>query len=90
MGTYRIQLWKCDTSRGAPMGRTNKPVTGKCRLQRVPIPDGYDKGGAYWGLGEPLYVCEDLEGHQFLTRAITRNQAKANIRMYNENVTFYK
>lgn len=86
----KIQLPRCDTSRGAPMGRNNKPVTGKCRLQYVPLPDGYDSGGAYFGLGESLYVCEDKEGHQFFTRAVTRNQAKTNIRKYNKSVTFYK
>lgn len=44
---------------GAPMGRANigqapkdKPVFDSL----VALTDGYDKGGAYWGIGNPLRV----------------------------------
>lgn len=52
---------------GAPMGRPNGHVdpdaTGPFALQRVPIDSGgYDRGGAYWGLGEPLYWFEGTDG----------------------------
>jgi hypothetical protein len=48
-----------DTTRGAPMGRYNFGAAqeGK-RVFNMPVHlnDGYDKGGAYWGLGKPLRV----------------------------------
>lgn len=60
---YNELLCKVDTRRGAPMGRTNigdRPqVTDQriyCRRVYLPIDDAYDKGGVYWGCGEPLYV----------------------------------
>lgn len=28
----------------------------KVYTRRVPLIDGYDNGGAYWGIGKPLYV----------------------------------
>lgn len=49
---------------GAPMGRKSDDLAGLIvtetdspfRLQRVRINSGgYDSGGAYWGLGAPLY-----------------------------------
>ncbi len=48
---------------GAPMGRRNRNTVGK--LEEAPktttrriylCNGGYDNGGAYWGLGSPLYV----------------------------------
>ena len=49
--------------RGAPMGRPSigdrSGVTGQriyCRRVYLPIDGAYDKGGAYWGCGAPLYV----------------------------------
>jgi hypothetical protein len=80
-------LYKVDTRRGAPMGRSNvgtPPVivtrfsgrnvrTCKCDQtevydRRVPMIDGaYDSGGAYWGIGKPLYVrfTKDLSYVEF-------------------------
>lgn len=46
---------------GAPMGRgqshaRNKEILVKFRLSRVYVNSGgYDRGGAYWGIGAPLY-----------------------------------
>lgn len=60
---YNELLCKVDTSRGAPMGRPSvgdrSQITGQriyCRRVYLPIDGAYDKGGAYWGCGEPLYV----------------------------------
>lgn len=54
---------KVDTSRGAPMGRANVLLPGDGKTherifdRRVPLDSGgYDKGGAYWGLGGELRV----------------------------------
>lgn len=62
---------------GAPMGRPSygQPIA-KCRLFRVRIDSGgYDDGGAYWGIGAPLYCATDeVDFYQF-TRAIDRSAA---------------
>ncbi len=76
---FHAIMYKCDTSRGAPMGRSNvgqQPETitrgPQCRIfkcdqvkvyqRRVPMIDGaYDSGGAYWGIGRPLYVRFTLD-----------------------------
>jgi hypothetical protein len=67
---------------GAPMGREtvlaafyeqSEPV--KASLYRVAIDrGGYDKGGAYWGIGKPLY-CAHADGFQAFQRANTRQEA---------------
>lgn len=57
-----------NTRYGAPMGRPNigsrESVKGQ-RIYRRKVPliyDGaYDKGGAYWGCGLPLYVEYTLD-----------------------------
>lgn len=51
---------------GAPMGRHSYGVNpdGKVRLFKVDINSGgYDNGGAYWGLGKPLYCAMDEGGN---------------------------
>jgi hypothetical protein len=53
---------------GAPMGRRDDQIDWGKRLylRRVPIDSGgYDPGGAYWGLGRPLYALGDGEGWRF-------------------------
>lgn len=72
---------------GAPMGRqsygAHDPSKGTPRLslQRVRIDrGGYDSGGAYWGLGEPLYVATDGDGIEVFVRGATRNLAKQAVR----------
>ena len=88
----KIVLPKLDCKSGAPMGRTNEPVIGKCRLQKVPFVDGaYDQGGAYWGAPANLYVCEDGIGHQSFVRAKNRSWAKLEIwKLYGrKEITFY-
>ncbi len=52
-----FRLPKVPTKYGAPMGRSNT-ATGKCRLGIVSLPDRYDTGGAYWGIGETLYCAK--------------------------------
>lgn len=65
---------------GAPMGRGgDAPLNAAQRihLQRVKLDSGgYDRGGAYWGVGEPLFVAwDDTEGEVYL-RASGRDRAK--------------
>ena len=67
---------------GAPMGRHTGPDfldtdAGKIYLRRVPLDSGgYDKGGAYWGLGQPLWETYDQDGNGFILRAWDRDEAK--------------
>lgn len=76
---------------GAPMGRRDTaPIEGKTdvlHLVRVQLYDyaTTDKGGAYWGMGEPLYVAwaeSDtylVDGAELYVRAGNRDEAKAKI-----------
>jgi hypothetical protein len=66
---------------GAPMGRRNITdiINGKVRLFRVRMLDYcYDRGGAYWGMGEPLYAAIG-DGFQFFLRAKNRPVARQKI-----------
>ena len=64
--------------------REDKPsrlVPIKARLVRVPLNSGgYDPGGAYWGIGKPLYTvraeCEEYDGYEWYFRADSRAQAE--------------
>lgn len=66
---------------GAPMGRraagnldTDTPKS--VRLFRVnPNSGGYDDGGAYWGIGEPLFCAIDKDGDRQFIRASSRHRA---------------
>lgn len=58
-------ITKVPTRFGAPMGRANigsfpTGNSGGCKPKiydkRVPLIEGYDKGGAYWGIGSELRV----------------------------------
>lgn len=67
--------------RGADMGRADwngEPQNKSVRVFHLPIDgEGYDIGGAYWGLGEPLYCATDgLEFRRFV-RARSRAEAIA-------------
>lgn len=72
---------------GAPMGRPDSHpgdaavIEGKFWLRRVYLNSGgYDPGGAYWGIGEPLYFFEGPEGVHGYVRGATRDAAKRVIR----------
>jgi hypothetical protein len=54
---------KVNSKFGAPMGRYDKNCVGKhdeipkTSTRRIYLDrGGYDNGGAYWGLGSPLYA----------------------------------
>ena len=71
-------------TRGAPMGRrscyylTNGE---KVYCQRVSIDSqGYDRGGAYWGIGQPLYCVFQPDGDlRVFVRADSNKQAKDHV-----------
>lgn len=91
---------------GAPMGRTSDHLSGliieatdsRFTLRRVPINSGgYDSGGAYWGLGQPLYwwSVEITEGDardecSGFFRASNRKAAKAHILELHPLARFYR
>ncbi len=79
---------------GAPMGRHTGPTIsygGKVNLQRVHIDrGGYDSGGAYWGLGAPLYWCCNEDGEEGFIRARDRSDAKRQILALVPDAKFYR
>lgn len=68
---------------GARMGRTEfgaEPEDKTVRVFRLPIDSGgYDPGGAYWGLGKPLYCATDGNDWRRFTRASSRQEAISNL-----------
>ena len=64
---------------GAPMGRREYGQPGplrNVRLFRVRIDSGgYDDGGAYWGVGQPLYCATDGADYRRFIRAASREAA---------------
>ena len=81
---------------GAPLGRYTGPdfldaTAGKIYLRRVPINSGgYDTGGAYWGLGAPLWEAQDQDGSGRIFRARDRAAAKADILADFPEAKFYR
>jgi hypothetical protein len=81
---------------GAPMGRHTGPDfldvdAGRIRLRRIPINGGgYDRGGAYWGLGAPLWYAEDVDGNSQFFRARDRASAKAHVLAKFPGARFYR
>lgn len=62
------------------------------RLVRCPLDNGgYDRGGAYWGLGQPLYYFEgplgDISGY---VRGNTRELAKKEVRAIHPKAKFFR
>lgn len=74
---------------GAPMGRVSvvgEPV--KLAITRIAIDSGgYDSGGAYWGLGDPLYRVEG-EATDLYRRAKSARELRVALRAEFPNVEF--
>ncbi len=64
------------------MGRGGSQLASEgVKLQRVRLDSGgYDRGGAYWGAGEPLWVAFDDEGGVKYLRAPSRKAAQQKLR----------
>ncbi|GAB6013602.1 hypothetical protein [Viscerimonas tarda] len=65
---YNQLLYDVNVQYGAPMGRSNigtkQDAEGKkiyCRRVYLIYDGAYDRGGAYWGCGAPLYVEYTLD-----------------------------
>ena len=79
---------------GASMGRRDNVAEAldvkKFHLERVRLNSGgYDPGGAYWGLGAPLYVAWG-DGKEMFFRARDRREAKEIARGVFKNAKFYR
>lgn len=61
-------------------------------LIRCPLNSGgYDRGGAYWGLGEPLYYYSDATGSiTGYVRGATRAKAKETVVSMFKHARFYR
>jgi hypothetical protein len=87
--------WMGDRSRGAGMGRVDtRPAawSGKVCMTKVRLNQGgYDSGGAYWGVAEPLYWAASDDGELDLWfRAESREAAKAHVRSLYLGARFYR
>ena len=79
---------------GSSMGRPDRiaevETVAKIHLERVVLnTGGYDPGGAYWGLGAPLYVAWG-DGKEMFFRARDRREAKEIARGVFKNAKFYR
>ena len=78
---------------GAPTGRADwrddpiEPV----RLFRVSVDSGgYDRGGAYWGTGKPLFCATDCAGFRMFLRAEDRVTAQTAIERERPGIRFLR
>lgn len=89
------QLSKVSSRYGAPMGRHGSlhPANeAKVRVSRVRLNSGgYDSGGAYWGIGKPLYWVRSDDGDvtEFF-RAWDREEAKEQVLAISPDLKFYR
>jgi hypothetical protein len=85
-------LSQLDCKYGAPMGRRTitDDTNSKVRLFRIRMVDGaYDVGGAYWGMGTPIY-CALGDGFQVFRRAKTRDEVKKELKTEFPSLRFYR
>ena len=84
---------------GAPMGRCNVipddiHTAGKLYLNKLKWVDGdYDQGGAYWGMGNPIYRAygeTETECIEIFVRAIDRDDAKVQVKELIESAKFHR
>lgn len=89
--------WMGDRKRGASFGRRDRPslhpdASRKFHLRRIRLDaGGYDSGGAYWGIGTPLYwACCASGSIEFFFRAKDRIAAKAETVKRHPGARFYR
>lgn len=73
------------------LARVEAPAKVKVSLRRVRLDSGgYDNGGAYWGIGTPLYWAASDGGEvDMWFRASDRHAAKGVVREKHPGATFY-
>ena len=81
--TFDFSIKECACTYGAPMGRhsgMDRNTEETLRARRLPLDrGGYDAGGAYWGLGSPMYVIAGSDGSRCYERARDRKELKATL-----------
>lgn len=86
------KLSDVSTKYGAPFGRVDSPIDAgrTLYLSRIRLnSQGYDSGGAYWGIGKPLYrVSDGSEG--YFIRARDRYEAKSIVRKDYPEAKFFR
>lgn len=89
--------WMGDPKRGASMGRPSKSTTDenasrKFTLRQVRINfQGYDSGGAYWGVGSPLYWASNQDCTiEFFFRAFDRRNAREVVEARHPGARFFR
>ena len=80
------QFTLVNCTRGAPMGRAAwdeaPTVSRSVNVFKVKIDSqGYDDGGAYWGIGKPLFCATNGENYRMFTRADSRLSAIVEFRL---------
>ena len=94
----KFKLPHASSSRGAQMGRPDfipfNLSNRKFYLNKLKMVDGaYDEGGAYWGMGTPVYWAHNAETDsnfcQVFFRAKDRKDAKAILTSRVPNATFF-
>lgn len=90
------QMSKVSSKFGAPMGRwtaIGEPgLSYKFRVFRVNLDSGgYDDGGAYWGIGLPLYCIQSNCGNvECYWRANNRENAKKKVSFAYPKAKFFR
>ena len=92
------KLYNASSIRGAAMGRldsiTEPDFPVKFRLVALRFVDScYDTGGAYWGMGDPIYHAwgdAEMDEQEMFFRAVSREDAKAQMRIAFPNCRFYR
>lgn len=96
------ELSKAYSSRGSAMGRPDHVLGladgAKFRLYRMSIDSGgYDRGGAYWGLGDShigwmyhAYSDGPAGREECFVRAVDRESAKLEVLKTFRKATFYR
>lgn len=86
------QFSDVNSSRGAPMGRPNAlalwTTPKSIQLFRVGLcSQGYDDGGAYWGLAsQSLWCARDYSGNEQFIRANSRITAAVRLEIPNQSL----
>lgn len=89
--------WHGDRRRGASLGRVDRAppdphATIRFYLRRIRLDaGGYDPGGAYWGIGAPLYWASSEDSQtEFFFRARNRAAARSEVAARHPGARFFR
>lgn len=86
-----MKLEKVNTKYGSPFGRIAQynEETTTAKIFQIELCQGYDNGGAYWGMGDNLYAAYG-EGFQQYHRAKSLDDAHTKFSLLFPKITFEK